>query len=362
MTAGVVGLTLGSMINTLSTGVRSPGAPSSTLRPSSTPSPGANGRRHGAPIGAADADGHPPPAIEIDGLTKRYGEHTVVDGLDLRVNDGELFGLLGTNGAGKTTTVEILQGLRSRDGGRVRVLGLDPEVDGTALRRLIGSQLQSTALPDRLRVGEALRLFAGFHPDPRPADELIEEWNLGGLLRQSFGSLSGGQQQRLFVALALIGRPRLVILDELTQNLDPAGRRSTWEVVRQVQAAGATVLLVTHDVEEAQRLCDRIAVIDRGRLVAEGSPGDLVDRLGDGVAVTFTDDELDLAAWEGLPGATAVSRIGSLVRIEGSGIVAAHVGARLVALGRSPRDLAIHRPSLEDCFLQLTGTNQGATS
>ena len=217
------------------------------------------------------------PVVEVDGLVKRYGDVEVVSDVHFSVGRGELFGLLGTNGAGKTTTVEILQGLRRSDAGTVRVLGLDPAGAGDQLRRRIGAQLQDAALPERMRVGEALALFAALHPAPRPTSELVEEWQLGDILRRPFAALSGGERQRLFVALALVGRPELVFLDELTQNLDPMARRHTWDVVRHVRDAGTTVVLVTHDVEEAERLCDRIVVMDHGRVVADGTPAAIVD-------------------------------------------------------------------------------------
>ena len=210
--------------------------------------------------------------VRIEGLVKRYGASEVVAGVSFEVRRGELFGLLGTNGAGKTTTVEILQGLRRSTAGRAEVLGLDPAVAGDRLRRRIGSQLQDAQRAARMRVSEALRLFSSLHPDPRPIGELAEEWNLGRLLRRPFAGLSGGERQRLFVALALVGRPEVVFLDELTQNLDPGARRQTWEVVRRVRERGTTVVLVTHDVEEAERLCDRVVVMHHGRVVADGRP------------------------------------------------------------------------------------------
>ncbi len=231
------------------------------------------------------------PVVEVDGLVKRYGAAEVVNGIHFTVHRGELFGLLGTNGAGKTTTVEILQGLRRADGGRVRVLGLDPASAGDQLRRRIGAQLQDAALPERMRVAEALALFAALHPTPRPTAELVEEWQLDAILRRPFDALSGGERQRLFVALALVGRPEIVFLDELTQNLDPMARRHTWDVVRHVRDAGTTVVLVTHDVEEAERLCDRIVVMDHGRVVADGTPAAIVDELGGASTVRFTDAE-----------------------------------------------------------------------
>ena len=216
---------------------------------------------HASTLPATDAAVASPsddPLVEVRDLRRSYGTTEVLRGISFDVRRGELFGLLGTNGAGKTTTVEILQGLRRPDGGEVSVLGLDPRSAGDQLRRRIGSQLQDAALPDRMRVHEALELFASLHPSPQPLDELADEWQLTHLVRRPFAALSGGERQRLFVALALVGRPELVFLDELTQNLDPVGRRHTWDVIRRVRDAGTTVVLVTHDVEEAERLCDRI--------------------------------------------------------------------------------------------------------
>ena len=299
------------------------------------------------------------PAIAVEGLVKRYGSTTVVDGTSFTVSPGELFGLLGTNGAGKTTTVEILQGLRRRSGGRVSVLGLDPDRQGDALRRRIGAQLQDAALPDRMRVSEALSLFASLQPDPRPVGDLIDEWDLGGILRRPFGGLSGGERQRLFVALALLGRPEIVFLDELTQNLDPVARRRTWEVVRRVRDTGTTVVLVTHDVEEAERVCDRLVVMDRGRVVAEGSPDEIVADLGGVDRVVFTDPDLDVRSLRRVPGVERVERHGPQVHVLGTGPLLAHVGAHLVAAGPPPLDLRLQRPTLEECFVSLTGASEG---
>jgi ABC-2 type transport system ATP-binding protein len=292
--------------------------------------------------------------VEVRGLTKRYGSTTVLDGVSFSIAEGELFGLLGTNGAGKTTTVEILQGLRTADGGQATVLGLDPQRDGDQLRRRVGSQLQNASLPARMRVGEALTFFASLHPNPRPTGELAAEWQLTELLRRSFDALSGGERQRLFVALALIGRPRLVFLDELTQNLDPVGRRNTWDVVRAIRDAGTTVVLVTHDVEEAERLCDRIVVMHHGRVVADGSPNAVAGGADRTVTVTFTDTDLDARPLNALPGVRRVTRHGPQVHVLGDGPLLAHVGAHLVAVGRPAVDLAVHRPTLEDRFVTLT--------
>jgi ABC-2 type transport system ATP-binding protein len=292
--------------------------------------------------------------VEVRDLRRTYGTTEVLRGVSFEVRRGELFGLLGTNGAGKTTTVEILQGLRRAGGGSATVLGLDPQTAGDRLRRRIGSQLQDAALPDRLRVGEALRLFATLHPAPRPLGELAEEWQLEPLLRRPFAALSGGERQRLFVALALIGRPELVFLDELTQNLDPVGRRHTWDVVRRVRDAGTTVVLVTHDVEEAEKVCDRIVVLDRGRVVADGTPAAITAELGGTTTVRFTDTELDARPLRSVPGARRVARHGPEVVVEGTGPLLAHVGAHLVAAGRPADDLRADRTSLEDRFISLT--------
>jgi ABC-2 type transport system ATP-binding protein len=291
--------------------------------------------------------------LEVDRLVKSYRSTEVLRGVSFRVGRGELFGVLGTNGAGKTTTVEIVQGLRRATSGTVRVLGLDPVTAGDEVRRRVGCQLQDAALPDRMRVGEALRLMAALHPAPRPPGELAAAWRLDGLLRRPFGALSGGERQRLFVALALVGRPELVFLDELTQNLDPVSRRHTWNVVRQIRDEGTTVVLVTHDVEEAEKLCDRLVVLHRGRIVAEGTPAGIVDALGAQTTVLFTDATLDIGLLRAVPGAQRVYRHGPEVHVEGSGPLLAHVGARLVALDRPPSDLRALRPRLEDRFVTL---------
>ncbi|MEZ5409001.1 MAG: ABC transporter ATP-binding protein [Acidimicrobiales bacterium] len=286
----------------------------------------------------------------------------MLDGVTFAVGDGELFGLLGRNGAGKTTTVEILQGLRTADDGMTRVLGLDPGRDGETLRRRVGSQLQSAALPARMRVGEALRFFAALHPDPRPVADLAEEWQLGALQRRAFDALSGGERQRLFVALALVGRPRLVFLDELTQNLDPVGRRHTWDVIRRVRDRGTTVVLVTHDVEEAEQLCDRVVVIDRGRVVADGTPAQVAASGDEPTTVTFTDAEIDTRPLAALAGVRSVRRHGPRVVVSGTGPVLAHVGAHLVAAGRPAHDLRADHPNLHTRFVALTGRRTDDTT
>ncbi len=293
--------------------------------------------------------------IEVEGLHKAYGDHVAVEDVGLEVRAGEIFGLLGPNGAGKTTTVEILQGLRRRGRGRVRVLGLDPERDGDRLRRRIGAQLQSSALPDRLRVGEALWLFARDHNGAAPLDHLGRRWGLERLWRRPFAKLSGGEQQRLFIALALVNRPELVFFDELTTGLDPQARRATWDLVRQVREDGATVVLVTHFMEEAEHLCDRLAIVDQGRVVATGTPPELIGRGDASQRVSFSWPGADAAWLSQLDGVERVTRRGDAVEVAGGGPLAVRVAAALAGRGVAPDDFRTHHPDLEDVFLALTG-------
>jgi ABC-2 type transport system ATP-binding protein len=293
--------------------------------------------------------------IATEHLQKRYGQTAAVDDLTFDVRRGEIFGILGPNGAGKTTTVEILQGLRHRDGGRLEVLGLDPSRDAEKLRRRIGSQLQSSALPERLRVGEAIRLFARIHKGPTDVDSVLSEWGLRDLRRRAYGTLSGGQQQRLFLALALLGRPEIVFLDELTTGLDPTARRATWNLVRQVRDRGATVVLVTHFMEEAEALCDRIAVVDCGRVVALDTPGALTAHRGGPVRMTFSVNDHDASYLSAVPGVDAVTVDAGRVTVTGSGTATVAVAAALAAHDVVPADYRTHHPSLEDVFLALTG-------
>jgi ABC-2 type transport system ATP-binding protein len=291
--------------------------------------------------------------IEVDELTKRYGAHTAVDDVGFAVTEGEVFGILGVNGAGKTTTVECLQGLRRPDRGHMRVLGLDPRTARTRLRALVGSQLQASALPDRLRVDEAVALFGD--GDRRSADGLLDDWDLGGLRRKSFASLSGGQRQRLFIALALLNRPRVVFFDELTQGLDPLARGEVWDAIRAVRDRGTTVVLVTHFMDEAEALCDRVAVMRAGRIVDDGTPADLVARHARTTTVTFTPPvSFDPATLAALPGVDRVERHGEQIRVTGTNRLVAPVCAAVLGddhLG--PPDLRVHHPDLEDALVAL---------
>jgi ABC-2 type transport system ATP-binding protein len=292
--------------------------------------------------------------IEVNNLRKTYGSHVAVADVSFQVRQGEIFGLLGRNGAGKTTTVECLQGLRRADGGRVRVLGLDPQRQTQQLRRRIGCQLQEAALPDRLKVWEALDLFASLASAATDRRVLMDQWGLTGKRTASFASLSGGQRQRLFVALALVNDPEVVFLDELTQGLDPAARRVAWSLIRAIRERGATVVLVTHYMDEAEQLCDRIAVVDGGRVVATDTPQGLVSRFGGPVRITFTPDGHDVGFLEDVAHVQAVRRRGDRIEAEGTGPVLALVAAELVARGLVPADLRVEQPTLEDVFLRLT--------
>ena len=292
-------------------------------------------------------------AIEVHDLQKSYDGRPVLRGLSFAVGAGEIFGIAGRNGTGKTTTVEILQGLRRRGGGRVSVLGLDPARERARLRPLIGAQLQTAALPDRLRVGEALRLFARLAGDAVDWRVLAQVWGLEPLLRRQYGALSGGQRQRLFLALALVNRPRLVFLDELTQGLDPVARRETWQLVEQARDQGTTVVLVTHDMEEAERLCDRVAVIHEGRLLTIGRPVELVTATGT-VRVRFSSPSA--ARLEGLarvPGVAEIGYDGAVADVVAEPRAVVHVAAELARHDFDAGDFTVIRPSLEDAVVSL---------
>jgi ABC-2 type transport system ATP-binding protein len=293
--------------------------------------------------------------ISVDGMSKRYGSTVAVEGVSFKVARGEIFGLLGRNGAGKTTTVECLQGLRRADSGRIRVLGLDPVTQAGELRKRIGCQLQESALPGRIKVWEALQWFASFTPRRADWDQLIHQWGLADKRNAHFSELSGGQRQRLFVALALVNDPELVFLDEMTTGLDPAARHVAWDLIRAIRERGTTVVLVTHFMDEAERLCDRLTVLDAGRVVATDTPRALIAQHTREVAVWFTTQAADLSWLGRVPDVSDVRRRDGAVRVRGSGPVAVDVAAALVAHGIRPADLRVELPTLEDVFLRITG-------
>ncbi|MFS4096130.1 ATP-binding cassette domain-containing protein [Streptomyces sp. AF1A] len=299
--------------------------------------------------------GSMPSVIEVTDLRKSYGGRAVVDGVSFAVEEGEIFGVLGPNGAGKTTTVECVEGLRVPDAGRVRVAGLDPVADHDEVARILGAQLQQSELQPKLTVREALELYAAFYPRPADWRPLAERLGLADRLSTRFGKLSGGQRQRLFIALALIGGPRVVVLDELTTGLDPRARRDTWQLIEDVRDSGVTVLLVTHFMEEAQRLCDRIAVIDRGRLAALDTPAGLIRRSAGATVISFTPSaplpEEELAA---LPALASVEHRDGRVTLSGTDETVNAVITLLARARVTAHQLRVLDATLDDAFLDLT--------
>jgi ABC-2 type transport system ATP-binding protein len=297
-----------------------------------------------------------PPVITVEHLRKVYGHHVVaVDDVSFEVERGEIFGLLGSNGAGKTTTVECVQGLRTPTAGKVRVLGKDPRTQAGDLRGRMGCQLQESRLPDHLKVWEALDLFSSLAPGAVDWETLLEQWGLSEKRNASFSNLSGGQRQRLFIALALVSSPEVVFLDEMTTGLDPGARRIAWDLIEKIRDRGTTVVLVTHFMDEAERLCDRVAVVDKGSVIALDTPRGLVVRYDPLEQVVFSCAVPELGWLGDVPGACSVTRRGPRVVVEGTGPLLAHVGAALVERGLAPDDLRVIEPSLEDVFLKLTG-------
>ncbi|NBM19702.1 ATP-binding cassette domain-containing protein [Streptomyces sp. GC420] len=299
--------------------------------------------------------------IEVSGLRKAYGGRAVVDGVSFTVEKGEIFGILGPNGAGKTTTVECVEGLRTPDAGTVRVAGLDPVADHDRLTRVLGAQLQESELQPKITVREALELYAACYPAPADWRELAARLGLTDKLRSRFDKLSGGQKQRLFIALALIGNPRVVVLDELTTGLDPRARRHTWELIEEVRASGVTVLLVTHLMEEAQRLCDRVAVINAGRLVALDTPEGLIARAAHTTVISFSPSpSLGAAELSRLPGVASIREKDGRVVVEGTDETVDAV-VPLLALHRvTGHHLRISDATLDDAFLDLTSAGTAA--
>ncbi|PPK65639.1 ABC transporter ATP-binding protein [Actinokineospora auranticolor] len=294
--------------------------------------------------------------IQVDNLVKRYGDHTAVDGVGFTVDEGEIFGILGPNGAGKTTTVECVEGLRTPDDGVIRVCGLDPRRDEADLRQVLGAQLQESELPDKLRVDEALELYSSFYRAPVDWRELADTLNLTDKLGTRFKQLSGGQKQRLSIALALVGDPRVAVLDELTTGLDPQARRDVWDLIERVRARGVTILLVTHFMEEAERLCDRLAVIDAGRLVAIDTPAGLVAKVDDRQRIRFRPSgPLDHAVLTALPEVTAVERAGSQLVVTGTGNLLLAITTVLAREHVIAADLRVEQTTLDDAFVALTG-------
>ena len=298
-------------------------------------------------------------AVEVAHLRKSYGSVVAVDDVCFSVAEGEIFGILGPNGAGKTTTVECVTGLREPDAGTIRVLGLDPGTDRDELHEIVGVQLQESAFPAKLRVSEILDMYRTFYRRPADVSDLVEALGLAGKRRDYYRSLSGGQQQRLSVALALIGRPRVAVLDEMSAGLDPQARRDAWRLIEQVRDGGTTILLVTHFMEEAERLCDRVALIDDGHIVALDTPAGLAARAQGGKRVRFEPSgPFDDGVLTRLAEVTRVERDGRHVVVTGTGELVNAVVLALHAAGVEARDVRLDAASLEDAFVRLTEEHQ----
>ena len=303
-----------------------------------------------------------PAAIECRDLRKTYdGKVEALCGLTLSIAPGECFGLLGPNGAGKTTTIEILEGLLAPTSGEVTILGQTWKTDARNLREQLGISLQETRLSEKLTVRETIELFASFYREPRPGDEVLDQLQLTEKADSWVGKLSGGQRQRLAVATALVGNPKILFLDEPTTGLDPQSRRQLWDIIRAFQRAGGTVLLTTHYMDEAERLCDRLAIVDHGVIIAEGSPADLIDRLGGHHVVEFSvsadGNSHARETWRTLPGVESMRDEDGLFSLN---VREPHltIPALLEAVGKQGAELlhlTTRQASLEDVFVRLTG-------
>jgi len=294
------------------------------------------------------------PIVLVDHLRKTYGAGAGVQDVSFRVDRGEIFGIIGPNGAGKTTTVECVCGLRVPDSGAIRVLGLDPQADRAAIRECVGVQLQESALPLFIKVGEVLELFASFYRHPADPNELMDALGLAAKRGAYFRRLSGGQKQRLSIALALIGNPQIAILDELTTGLDPQARRDTWELIEHIRDRGVTVILVTHYMDEAERLCDRVLLVDHGLVTALDTPGGLAQSAGGGTHLRFVPSvPFDSRVLTVLPEVTEIGREGRRIRVTGTGdLVGAVIGA-LAAAGVQARDMQVESATLDDAYVRL---------
>lgn len=300
-------------------------------------------------------------ALEVRNLHKRYGHRVAVDDVSLTVEDGEIFGIIGPNGAGKTTTVECVAGLRTPDSGSISVLGLDPTTDRAEVRERLGVQLQESSFPDAITVSEALDLYGSFYRDPVDWRELMELLDLTEKRDTRYKALSGGQKQRLSIALALVGGPRVAILDELTTGLDPQARRDTWSLVERVRDTGVTIVLVTHFMDEAERLCDRIAVVSGGRVAAVDTPAGLVAQANAAQQVRFrVSQPLDRSVLTELPEVTDVENTADRWRVTGRGQLLSSVAGALARAHVVAEDLRVDQRTLDDAFVALTGRPPGS--
>jgi ABC-2 type transport system ATP-binding protein len=294
------------------------------------------------------------PAVTVQNLVKKYGHLMAVDDVSLSIHEGEIFGIIGPNGAGKTTTVECISGLRAPDSGSISVYGLSPRKDRNKIREFVGVQLQESALPPRLRVGEAVRLFASFYPNPLDPGQLLESLGIEEIVNSSFKNLSGGQKQRVSIALALVGNPRLAILDELTTGLDPEARREIWSLIENMRDRGVTVILVTHFMDEAERLCDRLALINRGTVTALDTPEAIAAKAG-GSRVRFVPSQpVDDATLRAIPGVNEIERKERYVTVTGTGDLAAALINTLATIGVRVSEVEARSGNLDDAFIKLT--------
>jgi len=295
-------------------------------------------------------------AITMSHLKKLYGEIKAVEDVSFEVNEGEIFGMLGPNGAGKTTTVECITGLRHPDGGAISVLGLDPQVDRDVLHLMVGVQLQFSTFPDKLRVREILDMYQSFYPNPANPEELAQRLGFDEKLGSYYKTLSGGQKQRLSVALALIGQPKVAVLDEMTTGLDPQARLDTWELIEKTRNQGTTTILVTHYMEEAERLCDRVALIDNGRIVALDTPSGLIEKVTGGKQVRFMPSKpFDDRLLKALPEVKTIEHQGKRVKVAGSGQLVNAIILTLAKNAVEALDVQTEGATLEDAFVKLTG-------
>jgi len=299
------------------------------------------------------------PIVKVDGLRKTYKTTLAVDEVSFEMQEGEIFGMVGPNGAGKTTTIECLEGLRKPDRGTISVLGVDPQRDSHYLHLHTGMQLQQSNLPERIKVWEALDLYSSFYPHALDWQELLEQLGLEEKRNTPFAKLSGGQKQRLFIALALLPDPQLIFLDELTTGLDPQARHAIWDLVQEVRIKGKTILLTTHYMEEAERLCDRVAILDHGRIVAMDTPEKLIQSLGGEERIVFTvEGVLPVEVKKAMGEFGRLELQGDRVAIYGDASqasLASDTVSLLAKMGIQFRDLRTEQPTLEDVFLKLTG-------
>jgi ABC-2 type transport system ATP-binding protein len=302
------------------------------------------------------------PAVTVANLVKRYGSLVAVDDVSFSIQEGEIFGIIGPNGAGKTTTVECISGLRAPDSGSISVYGLSPQRDRDRIRDFVGVQLQESALPPRLQVGEALELFAAFYPQPLDPQEVLKSLGIKDIERAAFKNLSGGQKQRVSIALALVGNPKIAILDELTTGLDPEARRETWALIERMRDRGVTVILVTHFMDEAETLCDRLALISHGRIRALDAPEAIATEAGINRVRFVPSQPVDDEALYAVDGVRAVERKDRFVTVMGTGDLAASLINGLAADGVQVSELEARSGNLDDAFIRLTRDDASAAA